>query len=274
MNPGASVFALGGCSTFLFGITSLAALRRLSDEKIGYTRFLLAAGGAGIILNVILLAVRTAHTDAPAAISSSFDMMILISSLLVVAALAALAVKKLRGLEGMLIPIACVTQVVAWFKISPPPSEAAYEPWFIVHMASLALGVTCFVLTGVAGMAYLALTRVLRKKSPSPLFGKFAPLETLESFGRWTLLVGWPVFTFGILAGICEVAQSAQPTRWLTDPLIVFTFVMWFIYAFLLASSWLRPSFRGRRSARWAAGALGLLAFVVLIVGFLSPVHP
>lgn len=273
MTPGPSVLVLAGGSTLLVGAASLAAIRRLADEKAGYTRFLLGTCAAGICLNVGLLGLRAAETAAPVAISTSFDTRVLIASLLILAALACLAARKLRGLEGLLLPIACLTQLAAWFKLGKAGPAADYQSWFEAHSAAFALSATCFVLSGVAGIAYLVLNRVLRRKTPSPLFGKFAPLETLESLGRWTLLVGWPVFTFGILTGICEVAQSGQARRWLADPLIVFTFITWLVYGFVLMRVLFWRSFRGYRSARWTAGSLILLGFTLLIVDLLSPMH-
>jgi ABC-type uncharacterized transport system permease subunit len=274
MTPGPWVLGLAGGSTLLFGAASLGAFRRLADEKAGHTRFLLVTGGIGLLLNVVVLRLRAMQTSAPVAISTSFDMTILMSSLVVVTALAALAAKdRLRGLEGMLLPIACLTQVAAWLKVGKAGTEANYQSWFEVHPAAFALGALCFVLSGVAGIAYLAITRVLRRKQPSPLLGKFAPLESLERFGRWALLAGWPVFTFGILTGICEVVQSGHPRRWLTDPLVVFTFAMWALYAVVLMQTWFRPSFRGRRSARWSAVSMALLGFTFLVVDLISPIH-
>lgn len=267
------IYTLAGCSTLFFGAASWAAVRRLSDEKAGYSRFLLVTGGIGVLINVTLLVMRWAESQAPAALSSNFDVMILTSSLVVLLGLVCLFVGKLRGLEGMLLPIAWLAQVVAWIKFDPERVGGQYQSWFFVHMASLAIGAVCFTLTGVTGMAYLALTRVLRKKTPSPLFGKFAPLESIERFERWSLLIGWPIFSFGILAGICEVAQDEHPARYLTDPLVIFTFLTWLAYAALMVTSWLKPSFRGRRSARWASFALALLAFTFFVGDIFSHVH-
>ena len=176
----------------------------------------------------------------------------------------------------MLLPIALAVQLGAWAMMGKVGTEANYkETWFVMHMASIAFAAACFVLNGVAAMAYLAMRRVLRGKRPSPLFGKFAALESLERFGRWSLLAAVPLFTFGILVGICGIYHEDAEHRWdwVTDPKIVASCLMWILYAGVMVASWLRPSFRGRRSATWSMGGLVVLAFTMVVVDWISPLH-
>ena len=119
------------------------------------------------------------------------------------------------------------------------------------------------------------MNQLLHKRRPSTLVGAVAPLESLERFGRWTLSIGFPLFTFGILTGICEMVRSKNPgpTAWLHDPLVVGSFVIWTVYALMVGLMWLRPRMRGQKAAALATCGMGLVAFVFLVIEFMSPLH-
>jgi ABC-type transport system involved in cytochrome c biogenesis permease subunit len=270
------MLALTGISTLFVGGASLSALRTLSERGGGRRRWLVGACVVGLVLNLVLLVWRGVAGPSTELLRHSFDTLILLATLISGAALASLWANGLRGLAGMLLPIAFVIQLGAWLVVNKGGTEANYrETWFVVHMISIAVGLTGFVLNGVAGMAYLAMRRVLKGKQPSPLLGKFAPLESLERFGRWSLVAAMPLFSFGILAGICGILHEDAGDRWAwaTDPKIVASCIMWVLYAAVMGSSWLLPSFRGRRFATWSTSGLVLLAFTIVIVDLISPIH-
>lgn len=273
---GPGMLALTGASTLFVGGASVSALRALSGREGGRREFLVGTCVGGLVLNVVLLVWRASTAPSTELLRHSFDTLILLATLITGAALASLWASGLRGLAGMLMPIALAAQLGAWVMMGKVGTEANYkETWFVMHMASIAFAATCFVLNGVAAMAYLAMRRVLRDKKPSSLFGKFAALESLERFGRWSLVAAMPLFTFGILVGICGIyhEQASDRWGWVTDPKIVASCLMWILYAGVMVASWLLPSFRGRQSATWSTGGLLVLAFTLVIVDLISPLH-
>ncbi|MHC4064282.1 MAG: cytochrome c biogenesis protein CcsA, partial [Planctomycetota bacterium] len=192
-----------------------------------------------------------------------------------VAALFSQGNRAVLGLDGFLLPTAGVIQLGAFATALNEPPEPKMAAWLVVHQLSLIMAATFFISAGLAGAVYLALVRTLRRKEPSPLLGRLAPLESWERVGRWCTLIGFVLFTFGILTGICRAAHRAPDHRanWLTDTVILTCFLLWAVYAVALVATWAVPSFRGRRAAMLAAGSGAVLVLVFLAIDFLSVVH-
>jgi ABC-type uncharacterized transport system permease subunit len=179
------------------------------------------------------------------------------------------------GLDGFLLPTACLIQFGAFavvLKTQPVPDTA---PWMVIHQLSLVLSATFFICGGLSGAVYLALVRTLRRKEPSPLLGRCAPLESWERVGRWCTLIGFGLFTLGILTGICRMAHlpAEQRLDWRTDKFILLCLALWLTYGLALLVTWIVPSFRGRRAALLAVGSGAVLVLTFLVVDFLSVVH-
>jgi ABC-type uncharacterized transport system permease subunit len=176
--------------------------------------------------------------------------------------------------------VAAVFQVFAFVQVQVAEPLLQYDTaaWFVVHQISLVVAGTCLVCGGAAGAVYLTLLRALRRKAASPLFGHLAPLETWERFGRWSLVIGFILLSFGILTGMCEATQSVRAqvrttSDWTSDQFIVACFVLWALYGVAVATAAISPRFRGRRAAQFALGSGALLVFIVLVVQKISSVH-
>jgi ABC-type uncharacterized transport system permease subunit len=202
-----------------------------------------------------------------------FDAILLLATLIGVVGLATHFAPKLRGLDGLLFLAAGVIQF-SDLTILGETGAPTGRPWFISHGLAFALSAVFFIAGGVAGIAYLLATRMLRQKRLWLLQG-VAPLESLERFGRWMPIIGFPLFTFGILTGLCGVAHRGffGTRAWYLDPTFVFSIVAWGVYAYLAVSLMYRPWIRGRRAAMLAACGLGLVVVAFLAREFVSPLH-
>jgi ABC-type uncharacterized transport system permease subunit len=181
--------------------------------------------------------------------------------------------RSLRGLDGFLFLLAGLVEVGALFVIHRGGSNLNYKPWFISHSLAFAVSAACFASAGAAGVAFLLVNNMLRTRRATTLVGHVAPLESLERFGRWMLMLGFPLFSYGILTGICGIAHSRPATPWFQDPSVMLSFVTWFLYAVMVSFMWFRPQFRGRRAAAFATCGMGLVTVVFLFVEFISPLH-
>lgn len=204
---------------------------------------------------------------------------LLLASLIGLVGLGSYLTRRLRGLDGLLFILATLVQAGALLvRNRIAGGEVNYKPWFISHGLAFQVSAACFLAGGAAGVAYLLTSYVLRRKraTRAPLMlGAVAPLEAIERFEWWTLVIGFPLFTFGILTGICEVSRGTAPgpQAWLTDPLIIASFITWLVYAVLIASMWLQPQMRGRRAATMVTCCMGMVAMVFLVLEFVSPLH-
>lgn len=175
---------------------------------------------------------------------------------------------SLRGLDVFLFGLAAI---VGWVSLGLRPQTAGgvmQHSWFVSHVLALAISLACFAISASAGAAYLLIHRLLRHKQPSVLLGRMASLEALERFGRWSLLIGFPMFTYGLLTGICGLAHRVAPgeTLSVTDPMVVYSLVAFVLYAAMVGCVWFVPRIRGRLAAALAiVGVAAILAGFVLV---------
>ena len=259
----------------LLGMASNTIVQRIRYRAEGVGLWLPRVVALIVLLNVVLLGWRVEQLGVNAAVSTPFDYTVLLATLLAAAAWFCQRNRAVLGLDGFLLPMATLLQVGAFAMVLREPRVPHGAAWLIVHQLSIIVGGAFFISGGLSGAVYLLLLRVLRRKRPSPLLGRLAPLESWERIGRWCTLLGFGFFTFGILTGICRVfhVPAAHRPHWLTDGLIWACFGLWGAYAAGLAATWLVPSFRGRRAALLATGSGAVLVAIFLVMDFLSAVH-
>ena len=213
--------------------------------------------------------------DARHVLANRFDVHLLFATLVVAVAFHSQIRAALRGLDTFLLPTALLVQVYSFLGVTAPHLPGHIKSWFVVHQLSFVLGMTLLVCGGVAGGAYLLLNRILRSKQPSSLLWRLAPLEAWERSGRWSLLFGFVGITFGVLTGICQASRTSWATSrdWMTDKFIVGCMLVWGLYALAVASTWVVPRFRGRRSAQLAVVSGVVLLVVFLVMERVSGVH-
>ena len=252
-------------------VLALVQIRRQANWRGPVMRVMV---GHALVGNIVVLIWRAWAAGAEEALSHSFDSILLFATLLAGLAAVSPVFGRLGALHVLLLPVAAAVQASAFLTIGEHAVRFSYKPWFITHMASMILGATCFVAGGVAGMAYLWVNRRLRNKQSQRVLGAMPPLESLEVFGRRTVAIGFGLLTFGILTGMCGIAHNAEQWRlFARDPLVIFTGVMWLLYATALLGLRLKPDLRGRRAAWLAVWSLVLLMFVFVLADVFSPTH-
>ena len=106
--------------------------------------------------------------------------------------------------------------------------------------------------------------------SPGGLLAWLPPLETLDEIGYRSLLLGFPFMTFGLIAG-SVVAGAAFGPKFLLDPKILLSVLMWVVYMVLLYTRW-SSGWRGRKAAYLVAFAF-VAALAAWGANYISGVH-
>ncbi|GMV96944.1 MAG: cytochrome c biogenesis protein CcsA [Phycisphaerae bacterium] len=228
----------------------------------------------GLCINLGYLSRSLWLVGVVATFQSNFDAALLLAFLLGLVGLGTHLAPTMRGLDGLLLLAAAGVEFSELVVIRQPAVETTGRPWFISHSLAFAGSAAFFIAGGAAGIAYLLVNRMLRRKRLG-LVTKVPPLEALERYGRWMPIIGFPLFTFGILTGLCGVQhrRDIAALAWYWDPTFVFSVLAWLVYAYLSWSLMYRPAVRGKRAATLATYGLGLVVVAFLAREFLGPLH-
>lgn len=272
MNNQVTIALIGGIG---FAVATLASYLHLR-HRVAWARPVLHGGAlAAIVAGVGFLAASVVRVGLVEAVQDNFSAAVLMGTLVGSVGYVACLSRSLRGLDGFLFAIAAVFSFSELAVADSPPANLTGRPWFISHSLAFAVSGTCFVAGGIAGVGYLLVTRMLRRKRAVGLVGRVASLESLERFGRWMPVIGFPLFTYGILSGLCGVAHRPDLSRqpWYFDPTFLFSMLAWMVYAYLSIGSLIRSGIRGRRAAVLSTYGLGLIVVAFLVRELVSPLH-
>lgn len=266
--------ALTGGLGFLIGAASAILLLR---RQAPHTRSALLVGAlVALVVNVVYFTRAIAAQGFNEALRHNFESTLLLATMIGLVGIGTYLTAALRGVDGFLFALAGILQFAALTVTGEARQTGGERPWFISHGLAFALSGTCFVAGGAAGLAYLTINHFLRHKRAAMIVGTVASLESLERFGRWMLIVGFPLFSYGMLTGVCGIyhpPDTGARAEWFRDPFIIFSFVTWALYGYLFWAMLFQPRIRGSRAARLATAGMGLIVVVFLFAELISPLH-
>jgi len=150
--------------------------------------------------------------------------------------------------------------------------------WLDIHVTAMTVATGIFFVAAVLGCVYLAVDRYNRRVAA----GKAAPgngivsrlpsIEQLDRLTYRTVVFGFPVWTFGVIAGAIW-ADQAWGRYWGWDPVETWAFITWVLYAsFLHARA--TAGWRGRRAHYIQLLGFASLMFNILVVQvFIAGLH-
>src|SRR5438874_2036195 len=147
-----------------------------------------------------------------------------------------------------------------------------------IHVTAMTLATGIFFVPAVLGFVYLWVDRYTRRVAA----GQAAPgngivrrlpgIEQLDRLTYRTIVFGFPVWTFGVIAGAIW-ADQAWGRYWGWDPVETWAFITWVLYAaFLHARA--TAGWRGRRAHYVQLLGFASLIFNILVVQvFIAGLH-
>ncbi len=150
--------------------------------------------------------------------------------------------------------------------------------WLSIHVTAMTLATGIFFVAAVLGVVYLAADRYARRVSAglavpgNGIMGRLPSTEQLDRLTYRTIVFGFPVWTFGVIAGAIW-ADQAWGRYWGWDPVETWAFITWVLYAaFLHARA--TAGFRGRRAHYIQLLGFASLMFNILVVQvFITGLH-
>src|SRR5206468_10687973 len=150
--------------------------------------------------------------------------------------------------------------VYAGARPLPPVLDSV---WLPIHVGLAFLGDAVFALAFSASLLYLVQERRLKAHRGPSLLRHLPSLETLDRLNYACLVWGLVLLTLGMVTGIIW-AHAAWGRFWSSDPKVLFSFLIWGIYAILLQGRMI-AGWRGR----WAA-TLTIAGFAVLVLSLVG----
>jgi cytochrome c-type biogenesis protein CcsB len=156
-----------------------------------------------------------------------------------------------------------------------PLVPALQSYWLAIHVTAMTLATGVFFVAAVAGITYLFVDRHARRVAAGRPVGSDGILlrlpgpEALDRLAYRTVVFGFPIWTFGVMAGAIW-ADKAWGSYWSWDPTEIWAFITWVVYAcFLHARA--TAGWRGRRATVIQLMGFGCLIFNVLVISLVVP---
>jgi cytochrome c-type biogenesis protein CcsB len=150
--------------------------------------------------------------------------------------------------------------------------------WLAIHVTAMTVATGIFFVAFVLGVVYLAVDRYQRRVAAgraepgNAIASRLPSMEQLDRLTYRTVVFGFPVWTFGVIAGAIW-ADQAWGRYWGWDPVETWAFITWVMYAaFLHARS--TAGWRGRRAHYIQLLGFASLAFNIMVVQvFITGLH-
>jgi cytochrome c-type biogenesis protein CcsB len=155
------------------------------------------------------------------------------------------------------------------YTAAGPLVPALQSYWLAIHVAAMTLATGIFLVAAVLGIIYLVTDRYERRveamkragavggaEAGNGILARLPGKEQLDRLTYRTAVFGFPVWTFGVIAGAIW-ADQAWGRYWGWDPVETWAFITWVVYAAFL-------------HARATAGWRGRRAHYIQLIGFAS----
>ena len=155
------------------------------------------------------------------------------------------------------------------YSAAAPLVPALRSYWIVIHVTTIAIGTGIFLVSFIGTLLYLVRRRWdlavesgrTPRRFPVTLGWRLPTAEVLDKMAYRTVAFGFPIYTFGIIAGAIW-AEAAWGRYWGWDPKETWAFITWVVYAAYL---------HARATAGWrgtAAARVNLVAFGTMIFNF------
>jgi cytochrome c-type biogenesis protein CcsB len=148
------------------------------------------------------------------------------------------------------------------YTVAGPLVPALQSYWLSIHVTAMTLASGIFFVAAILGIMYLVAERyrarvAAGKAQPGNGLLERIPNSTqLDKLTYRTVIFGFPIWTFGVIAGAIW-ADQAWGRYWGWDPVEIWAFITWVVYAAYL-------------HARATAGWRGRRAHYIQLLGFVS----
>ena len=184
-------------------------------------------------------------------------------------------VATLAGGPALFVVVALMGVGFALYQSPEPLVPALQSYWLKIHVTSMMVASGVLVSSFVFAALYLVKDRSLNARSwlhESAASLRLPSLQTLDQLTFRAVLLGFPIWTFGTMAGAIW-GEHAWGRWWGWDPKETWAAITWMVYAIYLHAHSLQ-AWRGRRTALIAtAGFVSILVTLYAVNLWIVGLH-
>ncbi len=260
---------------YLVGMVTFFAYFAYRNDRWRWLGWMLLIPGAG--LHLLAIGLR-GFADGHYPLANMYEYSSMFALVAVLAFLILSVRYPIAALGGGLALFVAVTLMGVGFALyqSPEPLVPALQSyWLKIHVTSMMAASGILVSSFVFAALYLVKDRSLAPGSllsGSALAGRLPSLSTLDRLTARAILLGFPIWTFGTIAGAIW-GEHAWGRWWGWDPKETWAAITWLVYAIYLHAHVLR-GWRGRRTALIAvAGFISILVTLYAVNLWIVGLH-
>jgi ABC-type uncharacterized transport system permease subunit len=182
---------------------------------------------------------------------------------------------RFRFLGAFFAPVLLAVGVFALMPSLDPPHGPRPEftnPLQSIHASLSLLAYAAFGLCSAAALMFLTQEKNLKQRKTTALLSLLPPMQRLELAVSRLMIAGQILLTIGIVTGAMFIRQNPGQFEPRGDLKIIWSLLVWLIYAALLTAHRL-GKIRGRRFALAAVGTFAFVALTFWGTNLLSPIH-
>lgn len=179
--------------------------------------------------------------------------------------------------ESLLLPVVPLALFIFLFALvlrhskTPLPSEFSGTTFFI-HISAIFLSLGLGALGFGAAILFLLQEKSIKDKIPLLGFQKDIPaLSVLDKVNAFTVMLGFPLFSIGILFGFVS-ARLAWGDLFLLDPKELVSIIAWGLYAWLFYQRFTH-GWQGKKPAILAICIFCICVFSLVVVNFFTETY-
>jgi cytochrome c-type biogenesis protein CcsB len=164
------------------------------------------------------------------------------------------------------------------YTAAGPLVPALQSYWLSIHVTAMTLATGIFFVAAVLGIMYLVAERYRARvaagkaRPGNGLLERIPDSTQLDKLTYRTVIFGFPIWTFGVIAGAIW-ADQAWGRYWGWDPVEIWAFITWVVYAAYLHAR-ATAGWRGRRAHYIQLLGFASLTFNILVVQvFITGMH-
>ena len=212
---------------FLLMFTHFFVNRR-TLEKIANTSFAL-----GVLCQAIFVSVNWSNGDTIYT-SSLFGVLSLLMFFIILSYLIIYVFYKRPFLSLLVAPLGIASGVFGMLGTSiVHQKEYLSKFWIYIHLPLTIGGSAFFLLSAIVGVLYFIQEKQIKNKNFGLIFKNFPSLDTINKLNSSTIIIGFVLFSGGVISGIIW-GVIEWGGRLILTPKLTFAFTTWVIFGIIL----------------------------------------